>query len=118
MNFHSTHLVIFHSGTNNINKYHKQLSDAVYCMEYVFSQLKCLQDQKCFAVLVSACVRVRDHSLNDKIDIFNKRAKELCMRYRFRFVWHDNILSDDLRDAVHLNSRGELKFTQNLWGYL
>ena len=118
VNFHSTHLVIFHSGTNNINKYHKQLSDAVYCMEYVFSQLKCLQDQKCFAVLVSACVRVRDHSLNDKIDIFNKRAKELCMRYRFRFVWHDNILSDDLRDAVHLNSRGELKFTQNLWGYL
>ena len=117
-----TSLLIFHSGTNNISrlvtKDDDRLMEIKECMSFVLCNLKNLQKNRHFAVIISACIYVGNAIASENIRKLNAFTASQCQTHHFRFVKHDNITGSDLRDYVHLNGSGEEKFISNLDGYL
>lgn len=120
---HSTSfVVIFHCGTNDVNKSAKpasvQLENAMRDLNKMFHLVSELQKVKKFAFIFSGCVCTKNDVINLRIDKLNNIIKELCKKGRHLYIDQSNISSSDLRDVVHLNESGQLIFVRNLSGFL
>ncbi|CAC5380818.1 unnamed protein product [Mytilus coruscus] len=120
---HSTSFVVmFHCGTNNINKSAKpetaQLENAVRDLNIFFLLISELQKVKKFAFIFSGCVYTKNEVINLRINKLNTILEELCKKGKHLYIDQSNISSSDLRDVVHFNESGLLLFVRNLSGFL
>ncbi|XP_071175761.1 uncharacterized protein [Mytilus edulis] len=115
-------VVIFHSGTNDLNKHFKpgdiQLKNAKKDIQYVFISIRDLQTKHDIAFVFSGCIKTCNDVVNFRINDFNTHSKELCRRFNFFFIDNSNISKRGLVDSVHLNETGRNMFIQNLNGFM
>ena len=118
----NTFVVLFHSGTNNVNKTYypedAQIRKAKQSLGEMESIIPRLQSRYAFSFVYSGCIYTRSTVINKRIDMLNEAIRLMCSRCSFTFIDHSNISSDMLRDEVHLNKHGENVMLQNLRGLL
>ena len=115
-------VVIFHSGTNDINKTMKpeniQMQNAERDLHFVMSSISNLQRLYKFSCIFSGCLYTSNETINLRVDRLNEIIKDECKKLKFLFVDNSNISSTGLRDVVHLNITGETDFVKNFNGLL
>ena len=111
-------LVIFHAGTNNVNKAYypeaSQLDKASQSLVQLEKSVLELQKKHRFGFVFSSCIYTRSRLINKRIDTLNALIKQLCNRCSFKYIDNSNISPDLLKDQVHLSTPGEKTFLGNL----
>ena len=111
-------LVIFHAGTNNVNKTYypeeSQMSRANQSLVRLEELVVDLQTKHRFCFVFSGCIYTRSLLVNKRINVLNSSVQKLCEKRGFTFIDNSNISPCMLKDQVHLNTTGEKAFLQNL----
>ena len=109
------YLLLFHAGTNNVNK--RQLTDSFSVqpnVRQVFEHISVLQSRYCFAVGISGCIYTKSTQINKRVNFLNEILVAESKRFRFYYIDNSNIGLLHLRDFVHLNGKGEEIMRNNL----
>ncbi len=111
-------MIIIHAGTNNINKgkvpEDRALAACKAQMKDLVRALRQSQTQKNIAVAISALVTTKSDLINHRVEEINRHWQDLSQNMGWLFIPHHNITPGSLQDFVHLNTRGERIFFDNL----
>ncbi len=115
-------VVIFHSGTNNINKLNipeqVQLAHARHSLNNVARNIIVLQQTTNCAMVFSGGVYTRSTIINSRVDVLNDWIRRACTTYGCMYIDNRDIDKHMLRDAVHLNAIGCKTLEHNFKGLL
>ena len=115
-------VVLVHSGTNNINKFHlseqRMWQVVSNDLRSLSLNLQSLRRNFHFLVIMSGCVYTKSMFINSRVDTLNSMLQETCTQFKFLFVNNSNIMSNHLKDFVHLSLDGEKLIHENLRDFL
>ena len=109
-------VVIFHSGTNNINKTYLPEESLMTRASISLDEMTTSLSRFSFAFICSGCTR--SYIINKRVDTLNKQMKRMYDFLSCKFIDNSNITVDMLKDDLHLNSVEEEQLRSNLRGLL